>query len=110
MAVWNEVKLTNMLSGEEAWARITGVRRSKRDTGLGVAVELLVQSETFRGLTFQLRKTTADLQSLDQEIKSGSIDPGVLREFRDSVDYVRTTAWAVEEWQEHQVQYHDTAR
>ena len=104
-----EMKLTNMLSGEEARARITGVRVSKRGTVLGVAVELLVPSETFWGLTFRLRKTTAELQRLDQEIKSGNIDPGVLREFRDSADYVRTTAWAVQEWQERQVQYHDTA-
>lgn len=104
-----EMRLTNMLSGEEARARITGVRVSKGGTVLGVAVELLVPSETFWGVTFRLRKTTAELQRLDQEIKSGNIDPGVLREFRDSVDYVRTTAWAVQEWQERQVQYHDTA-
>src|ERR1700676_2028579 len=108
-AVGAEMKLTNMVSGEQARARITGVRVSKGGTVLGVAVELLVPSETFWGLTFRLRKTTAELQRLDQEIKSGNIDPRVLREFRDSVDYVRTTAWAVQEWQERQAQYHDTA-
>jgi hypothetical protein len=104
-----EMKLTNMLSGEEAAAVSTGVRRSKGGTVLGVAVELRFPSETFWGLTFRLRKTTAELQRLDQEIKSGNIDPSVLREFRDSVDYVRTTAWAVQEWQERQGQHHDTA-
>jgi hypothetical protein len=76
---------------------------------LGVAVELLSPSETFWGLTFRLRKTTAELRRLDQEIKAGNIDAGVLREFRDSVDYVRTTAWAVQEWQERLGQHHDTA-
>jgi hypothetical protein len=76
---------------------------------LGVAVELLVPSETFWGLAFRLRKATADLHSLDQEIKAGNVDPSVLREFRDSVDYVRTTAWAVQEWQERQAQRRDTA-
>ncbi|HVH73086.1 MAG TPA: hypothetical protein VNB49_18525, partial [Candidatus Dormibacteraeota bacterium] len=41
------------------------------------------------------------------EIKSGGIDPRILEEFRDSVDYVRKTAWAVQEWQERQMQKHD---
>ncbi len=108
-AVGTEMRLKNMLSGEDALAVSTGVRRSKCGTVLGVAVELRLPSETFWGLTFRLRKTTAELQRLDQEIKSGNIDPSVLREFRDSVDYVRTTAWAVQEWQERQGQRHDTA-
>jgi hypothetical protein len=104
-----EIKLTNMLSGEEVRARTLAVRRSKGGTVLGVAVELLFPSETFWGLTFRLRKTTAELQRLEQDIKSEKIDPRVLREFRDSVDYVRTTAWAVQECQERQVRCRDTA-
>ncbi len=32
-----------------------------------------------------------------------------MREFRDAVDYVRKTAWAVQEWQERQFQHRDTA-
>ena len=47
--------------------------------------------------------------NLDQAIKSGDIDPRVLRDFRDAVDYVRKTAWAVQEWQERQLQHRDTA-
>jgi hypothetical protein len=104
-----EMKLTNLFSGEEATARNSGVRRSKGGAVLGVAVELLFPSETFWGLTFRLRKATAELQNLDQDIKSGNVDPRVLREFRDSVDYVRRTAWAVQEWQERQARHHDTA-
>jgi hypothetical protein len=108
-AAGTEMKLTNMLSGEEARARSLGIRPTKGGAVLGVAVELLIPSETFWGLAFRLRKVTAELQSLDQEIKSGNVDPSVLREFRDSVDYVRTTAWAVQEWQERQAQRRDTA-
>jgi hypothetical protein len=104
-----EMELTNLFSGEEARARTSAVRRSKGGAVLGVAVELLFPSETFWGLTFRLRKTTAELQRLDQAIKAGNIDPRVLREFRDAVDYVRKTAWAVQEWQERQAQQHDTA-
>jgi hypothetical protein len=108
-AAGTEMKLTNLFSGAEARARTSGVRRSKSGAVLGVAVELLIPSETFWGLAFRLRKATAELQSLDQEIKAGNVDPSVLREFRDSVDYVRTTAWAVQEWQERQAQRRDTA-
>jgi hypothetical protein len=108
-AAGTEMELTNLFSGEEARARTSAVRRTKDGTVLGIAVELLVPSETFWGLTFRLRKTTAELQRLDQAIKSGNIDPRVLREFRDAVDYVRKTAWAVQEWQERQTQQRDTA-
>ena len=104
-----EVELTNLSSGEEARARTAAVRRTKDGRVLGVAVELLPPSETFWGLTFRLRKTTAELQKLDQAIKAGNIDPRVLREFRDAVDYVRKTAWAVQEWQDRQTQHRDTA-
>ena len=38
---------------------------------------------------------------------SGVVDPGILTEFRDAVDYARKTAWAVQEWQERQLQRHD---
>ncbi len=107
--VSTEMELTNLFSGEEARARTSAVRLSKAGSVLGVAVELLFPSETFWGLTFRLRKTTSELLRLDQAIKSGNIDPRVLREFRDAVDYVRKTAWAVQEWQERQLQHRDTA-
>ncbi len=76
---------------------------------MDIAVELLPPNEEFWGLTFQLRRTTGELLKLEHGIKSGDIDPYVLREFRDSVDYIRKTAWAVQEWQERQVQKRDTA-
>ena len=42
-----------------------------------------------------------------QDIKAGGVDPRILQDFRDSVDYVRKTAWAVQEWQERKLQKHD---
>lgn len=108
-AIGTEMKLTNLFTEEAAHARAAAIRRAKDGTVAGIAVELLFPSETFWGLTFQLRKATAELNRLDQAIRSGNIDPRVLREFRDSVDYVRKTAWAVQEWQERQVQHRDTA-
>ncbi len=104
-----ELALLNLITGEEASAKTAAIRRSKDGTLLGVAVELLRPSETFWGLTFWVKKTTLELKRLDQEIAAGNVDPRVLREFRDAVDYVRKTAWAVQEWQERQRQHRDTA-
>ena len=105
--IGSELELTNLLSGETAKARVVGTRLPKDGGALRVAVELLPRSETFWGLNFQLRRTSAELVRIEQEMKSGSIDPRILEEFRDSVDYVRKTAWAVQEWQERQLQKHD---
>lgn len=102
--VGGNLELTNLLSGESTQARVVGTRRSKEAAFLGVAVALVVPSETFWGVNFQLRKTSADLARIEQAIKSGAVDPRILREFRDAVDYVRKSAWAVQEWQERQLQ------
>src|SRR5258708_33323496 len=83
-----------------------GVVDTRRSTGghvLGVAVELLIPSDTFWGVNFRLKKTSAELVRLHHAMQSGSIDPRILREFRDAVDYVRKTAWAAEERQERQL-------
>lgn len=105
--VGSELELTNLLSGETARARVVGTRLLKNSAVPKVAVELLPRSETFWGLNFQLRKTSAELVRIEQEMKVGGIDTRILEEFRDSVDYVRKTAWAVQEWQERQLQKHD---
>ncbi len=102
-----QLELTNLLSGEATKARVVAIRGSKDGTVLGVAVELLVPNEAFWGVNFQLRKTSAELVKIEQAIRSGGIEPRILTEFRDAVDYVRKTAWAVQEWQERQLQKHD---
>jgi hypothetical protein len=99
--------LANLLSHESAQVRVVGVRRNSEGRLLGVAVELLVPSETFWGTNFQLKKTCADLVRLEYDMRSGPIDPRILTEFRDAVDHVRKTAWAVQEWQERQSRQHD---
>ena len=99
--------LTNLLSKQTAEARIASIRRTRSGETLGVAVELLTPNEGFWGLNFQLRKASAELLRLEQGIKSGEIDPFILREFRDAVDYVRKTAWAVQEWRERQITHRD---
>lgn len=107
--VGSQVELTNLLSSEAAQARVVAIRRSKKGAVLGVAVELLVPNESFWGVNFRLRRTSAELVKLEQAIKSGGIDPRILTEFRDAVDYVRKTAWVVQEWQERQLQRRDAS-
>lgn len=102
-----QLELTNLLSGDKTRARAIAVRRTREGQIREVAVELIVASESFWGLNFQLKKTSAELVKLEQAIKSGGLDARILMEFRDAVDYVRKTAWAVQEWQERQLQKHD---
>lgn len=46
----------------------------------------------------RLQAATANLVELEKLVKGGELDPRVLQEFRDSVDQVRATAWAVQQW------------
>jgi hypothetical protein len=101
------VTLTNVLTRQTVEARSASIRRGRTGEVQGVAVELLAPNEVFWGLNFQLRKASAELLKLEQGIKSGEIDPTILREFRDAVDYVRKTAWAVQEWRERQITHRD---
>jgi hypothetical protein len=106
-AVGMDLQLTNPATNERAQARVAAIRRAKEGSMLGVAIELLKPSETFWGVNFQLRKTSAQLAAIEDAIKTGGVDPRILRDFRDAVDYVRKTAWAVQEWQERQLKQHD---
>lgn len=102
-----EAELTNLMTQQKRRARVAAVRRTRSGEIQGVAVALVEPDETFWGLNFQLRKTGAELLRLEEAIKSKDIDPLILREFRDAVDYVRKTAWAVQEWRERQIQHRD---
>ena len=106
-SVGSQMELTNLLSGETYRVRVVAVRR-KDGRVVGVAVELLIPSETFWGVNFQLKKTSAELLQLEHSIRTGGIDQRILTDFRDAVDHVRKTAWAVQEWQERQITNHDT--
>jgi len=102
-----QIELKNLISQESSHARVVGPRRNGDGHLLGVAVELLVPSETFWGVSFQLKKACAELVRIEYDMRSSSIDPRVLAEFRDAVDNVRKTAWAVQEWQERQSKCQD---
>jgi len=59
-------------------------------------------------LSSRLVKVSTELRELEQALKSvGTVDARVLREFRESVDFVRQTAWAVQQWLELQARHAD---
>ena len=49
-------------------------------------------------LTARLDAATHELQRLEELVKTGELDQRVLSEFRNAVDHIRTTAWAVQKW------------
>jgi hypothetical protein len=109
VSVGTELALRNLVSGESVRAHVVRERFTSQGVFEGIGVAFVSPAPSFWGVTFRLKKATSELRALEQEIKSGGIDPRVLRDFRDAVDYVRKTAWAVQEWQERQIQQHDTA-
>jgi hypothetical protein len=48
-------------------------------------------------VTSQVARVTNELLKLEQLLKAGMVDSGVLREFRQVVDQVRKTSWSVEQ-------------
>jgi hypothetical protein len=108
-AIGSVIELTNVASTKTASAQVVSLRPSKGSASLRVAVELLTPSETFWGPTFRLKMAIDSLLKLEEAIRSGGMDPRVLREFRDAVDHVRKTAWALQELQERQIRRRDTA-
>jgi hypothetical protein len=111
-AINSVIELTNISSTKTASAQVIALRPSKKGDVLGIAIELLTPSETFWGVTFRLKVAIDDLLKLEKDMKdvrAGRMDPRVLREFRDAVDYVRKTAWALQELQERQAHQRDTA-
>jgi hypothetical protein len=108
-AIGSVIELTNLISTKMASARVVSLRTSMKSEVLGVAVELLTPSATFWGATLRLKMATDDLLKLEKAIRPGGMDSSVLREFRDAVDYVRKTAWALQELQARHAQQRDTS-
>jgi hypothetical protein len=49
-------------------------------------------------LSGRIEMATMYLKELEPMLKSGEVDVRVLREFRKAVDFIRTSAWAVQQW------------
>ena len=103
------VTLTNFLSGETLEARVLASADSREKVSNGIAVELIVPSESFWGVNLQVKKTSIELQKLEKTLQSEGIDFRLLNEFRDTVDTLRTTALAVQQLREFQLKSRDTS-
>jgi hypothetical protein len=49
-------------------------------------------------ITARLEAATSELNQLEALVKSGELDARVLSEFRNAVDHIRSTTWAVQKW------------
>jgi len=49
-------------------------------------------------ITQRLEAATGELHHLEELVKSGNLDSRVLSEFRNAVDHIRGTTWAVQKW------------
>lgn len=59
-------------------------------------------------LSSRLEKFSQELRELEQALKTaGTVEPRVLRQFRDAVDHVRLTAYTVQQWLELQAKHGD---
>jgi hypothetical protein len=101
--IGSRVSLTNFLSAEMAEARVLATPSSREGVSHGIIVELIVPDEGFWGVNLQVKKASVELQKLEKALQSEGIDFRLLNEFRDAVDYVRTTAISVQRLRECQL-------
>jgi hypothetical protein len=105
--VGSRITLTNFLSAEAAEARVLATPYSREGVSHGIVIELIIPSDSFWGVNLQVKKTSVELQKLEDSLRSEGIDLRVLNEFRDAVDYVRTAAVVVQRLREQQMHGRD---
>jgi hypothetical protein len=86
----SRVTLANFLSAQTAEARVLAAPDSRPGVANGIVVELIVPSESFWGVDLQVNKTAFELQNLETALRCEDIDLHLMREYRYSVDYIRT--------------------
>jgi hypothetical protein len=105
--VGSRILLTNFLSAESAEGRVLATPNSREGVSRGIIVELITPSESFWGVNLQVKKTSVELQKLENSLHAEGIDLRLLNEFRDTVDYIRTAALAVQQLRELQLHGRD---
>jgi hypothetical protein len=103
----SRITLTNFLSAESAEARVLATPNTREGVSHGIVVELIVPNESFWGANLQVKKTGVELQKLEKSLRAEGIDPRLLNEFRDAVDYIRTVSLAVQQLRERQLHGRD---
>jgi hypothetical protein len=100
----SRVTIANLISAETAEARVLATPNTREGVAHGIAVELIVPSETFWGVDLQVKKASIELQKLEASLRESGIDLRLLKEYRDAAEYVRTLAGAVKQLRECQLQ------
>jgi hypothetical protein len=90
-ALGSRVTLANFLSAQTVEARVLAAPDSRQGVANGIAVELIAPNESFWGVDLQVNKMAVELQNLENALRCENIDLHLMREYRDAVDYIRTT-------------------
>jgi hypothetical protein len=59
------------------------------------------------GISARLQRASADLKDLETSMVGGDVDPRILLEFREAVNHIRHTTWAVQQWIERRAKHED---
>jgi len=92
----SRVTLANFLSAQTAEARVLAAPDSRQGVANGIIVELIVPSESFWGVDLQVNKAIVELQNLEKALQCEDIDLRLVQEYRNAVDYIRTTTETVQ--------------
>jgi hypothetical protein len=103
----SRITIANLISAETAEARVLATPNTREGVAHGIAVELIVPSESFWGVDLHVKKASIELQKLENSLRAGGIDLRLLKEFRDAVEYVRTAAGAVKQSRDCQLRGRD---
>jgi len=98
----SRVMPTNFVSAKTADARVIAAPHAREGVANGVIVEFIVPNESFWGVDMQVKKTIVELQNLEKALQCEDMDLGLVKEYRDAVDYIRTAAGTLEQLREHQ--------
>lgn len=104
--IGRRITLTNVFTSETAGARVLAAPRATKGGSQGIAVELIVPSETFWGASLQVKKAELELAKLEKYLVCAGANLGLLREYRDAVDCLRSAAQAAQELRARQVDGH----
>jgi hypothetical protein len=103
-ALGSRVTLANFLSAQTAEARVLAAPDSRQGVANGIVVELIAPNESFWGVDLQVNKVAVELQNLEKALRCEDIDIHLMREYRDAVDYIRTTTETLQRLRKSQLQ------
>jgi hypothetical protein len=94
------VTLANFLSAQTAEARVLAGPPTREGVSNGIIVELIEPNDTFWGVNLQSEKAAAELHKLEKAMQGEGIDLRLLKEYRDAVEFIRSSATTVQQLRE----------